>query len=69
MKRLNCVRRSKPLFGKGSFKVVEAVNGEIFDAISGRDATDQKALDRTLINLDGTPDKSRLGQTLFLGLA
>ena len=47
-------------FWERSFKAVEAVNGEIFDAISGRDATDQKALDRTLINLDGTPI-SRIG--------
>ena len=56
-------------FGKGVLKAVEAVNGEIFDAISGRDATDQKALDRTLINLDGTPDKSRLGANAILGVS
>ena len=55
--------------GKGVLKAVEAVNGEIFDAISGRDATDQKALDRTLINLDGTPDKSRLGANAILGVS
>ena len=47
--------------GKGVLKAVEAVNGEIFDAVSGRDATDQNGLDHTLISLDGTPDKSRLG--------
>ena len=45
-------------FGKGVLKAVEAVTGEIYDAISGSDATDQKALDRTLINLDGPSDKS-----------
>ena len=55
--------------GKGVLKAVEAVNGEIFDAISGRDATDQKALDQTLINLDGTPDKSRLGANAILGVS
>ena len=56
-------------FGKGVLKAVEAVNGEIFDAISGRDANEQKALDQTLINLDGTPDKSRLGANAILGVS
>ena len=56
-------------FGKGVLKAVEAVNGEIFDAISGRVATDQKALDRTLINLDGTSDKSRLGANAILAVS
>ena len=56
-------------FGKGVLKAIEAVNVEIFDAISGRDATEQKALDHTLINLDGTPDKSRLGANAILGVS
>ena len=55
--------------GKGVLKAVEAVNGEIFDAVSGRDATDQNGLDHTLISLDGTPDKSRLGANAILGVS
>src|SRR5262245_17154902 len=47
--------------GKGVLQAVAAVNGEIFDAISGRDAEDQLALDRAMIELDGTPNKARLG--------
>ncbi len=46
--------------GKGVKKALEAVNGEIFDALSGRDAEDQLALDRAMIELDGTPNKGRL---------
>ena len=49
--------------GKGVRKAVEAVNGEIFDALSGRDAASQLALDRAMIDLDGTPNKARLGAT------
>ena len=47
--------------GKGVLNAVEAVNGEIFDALSGMDAVDQEAIDRIMIDLDGSPDKSRLG--------
>ena len=47
--------------GKGVRQAVEAVNGEIYDAIGGREAEDQLALDKTLIELDGTPTKARLG--------
>src|SRR5919201_7007353 len=47
--------------GKGVMKAVANVNGEIADAVHGRDATDQARLDRALIELDGTPNKSRLG--------
>src|SRR4030042_701539 len=47
--------------GKGVLKAVEAVNGEIFDALSGMDAEDQRRLDDALIKLDGTPNKGRLG--------
>ncbi len=43
--------------GKGVHKAVDAVNGEIFDALSGFDAADQVALDRVLIALDGTPEQ------------
>src|SRR4029079_14926276 len=53
--------------GKGVLAAVEAVNGEITDAISGRDAIDQAGIDRTLIELDGTETKSRLGPNAILG--
>ena len=53
--------------GKGVRKAVDGVNGEIFDALSGFDAADQRALDRTLIELDGTPNKARLGANAILG--
>ena len=53
--------------GKGVAKAVAAVNGEIFDALSGRDVADQVGIDRTLIALDGTKDKGRLGANAILG--
>ncbi len=53
--------------GKGVRKAVDAVNGEIFDALSGREAEEQLHLDRTLVRLDGTPNKSRLGANALLG--
>jgi len=55
--------------GKGVRKAVEAVNGEIFDALSGRDVEDQLALDRAMIELDGTPNKGRLGANAILGVS
>jgi enolase len=55
--------------GKGVRRAVEAVNGEIFDALSGFDATAQAALDRALIALDGTPGKGRLGANAILGVS
>lgn len=55
--------------GKGVRDAVEAVNGEIFDALSGRDIEDQRALDLALIALDGTSDKSRLGANATLGVS
>src|SRR5438874_12756796 len=55
--------------GKGVLKAVDAVNGEIFDTLSGFDADDQIALDRTLIELDGTPNKARLGANAILGVS
>jgi enolase len=55
--------------GKGVRQAVDAVNGEIFDALSGRNAGEQLALDRTLIELDGTPNKSRLGANAILGVS
>jgi enolase len=55
--------------GKGVTKAVAAVNGEIFDAIAGMDAEEQIALDRAMIDLDGTPNKSRLGANAILGVS
>jgi len=55
--------------GKGVHKAVEAVNGEIFDAIGGMDAEAQVKLDETLIALDGTPNKGRLGANAILGVS
>jgi enolase len=53
--------------GKGVLKAVGNVNGEIADAILGADAGDQRGLDRILVDLDGTPTKSRLGANAILG--
>jgi enolase len=55
--------------GKGVLRAVEAVNGEIFDALSGMAAEDQIAIDHGLIELDGTPNKSRLGANAILGVS
>jgi enolase len=55
--------------GKGVRKAVDAVNGEIFDTLSGRDAEDQLGIDRTLLELDGTPNKGRLGANAILGVS
>jgi enolase len=55
--------------GKGVTQAVGNVNGEIAEAVAGLDATDQGALDRALIELDGTPNKSRLGANAILGVS
>src|SRR5262249_2717184 len=55
--------------GKGVLQAVDAVNGEIFDALSGTDAEDQRRLDNALIELDGTENKSRLGANAILGVS
>ena len=55
--------------GRGVRQAVEAANGEIFDALSGFDAEDQLAIDRVLVELDGTPNKSRLGANAILGVS
>ncbi len=55
--------------GKGVQKAVDAVNGEIFDAISGMDAEDQRRIDHALLALDGTRNKSRLGANAILGVS
>jgi enolase len=55
--------------GKGVRKAVDAVNGEIFDALSGMDAEAQAKIDETLIALDGSPNKGRLGANAILGVS
>ncbi len=55
--------------GKGVRKAVDAVNGEIFDTLSGLDADDQLAIDRMMIELDGTANKGRLGANAILGVS
>ena len=55
--------------GKGVLKAVAAVNGEIYDALSGAEAEDQLRLDKLMIELDGTPNKSRLGANAILGVS
>ena len=56
-------------FGKGVQKAIAAVNGEIFDALGGMEAEDQAKIDETLIALDGTPNKARLGANAILGVS
>ena len=55
--------------GKGVLLAVDAVNGEIFDALGGMDAADQRRIDAALIGLDGTANKSRLGANAILGVS
>ncbi|MEY2757493.1 MAG: enolase [Pseudomonadota bacterium] len=55
--------------GKGVLNAVSAVNDEIFPELLGMDATDQRAIDATLIALDGTANKSRLGANAILGVS
>ena len=55
--------------GKGVERAVEAVNGEIFEAIGGLDAENQIQIDKTMIELDGTSNKSRIGANAILGVS
>jgi enolase len=55
--------------GKGVTRAVDAVGGEIFEAIGGMDAEDQTLIDETMIALDGTPNKARLGANAILGVS
>src|SRR5580704_9522853 len=59
----------KRYLGKGVRSAVEAVDGEIFDALSGMDAEEQVKIDETMIALDGTPNKARLGANAILGVS
>ena len=55
--------------GKGVLKAVEAVNGELHAALAGLDASDQVKIDQAMIDLDGTPNKKRLGANAILGVS
>jgi enolase len=55
--------------GKGVRKAIDAVNGEIFEALTDRSVEDQVQIDQTLIELDGTPNKNRLGANAILGVS
>ena len=55
--------------GKGVLEAVAAVNGEIAEELVGYDATEQVGIDRTLIEMDGTPNKARLGANAILGVS
>jgi enolase len=59
----------KRYLGKGVRNAVEAVNSELFDALSGMDAEAQVKIDQTMIVLDGTPNKGRLGANAILGVS
>ncbi len=59
----------KRYLGKGVTKAVANVNGKIFSELEGRDALDQVGIDRTLIALDGTPNKAKLGANALLGVS
>jgi enolase len=55
--------------GKGVLKAIEAVNGELFDALSGIEGEAQARIDRMMCQLDGTPNKARLGANAILGVS
>ena len=55
--------------GKGVQKAIDAVNGDLFDALSGLDAEDQAAIDETMMVVDGTRNKGRLGANAILGVS
>ena len=59
----------KRYLGKGVTQAVDAVNGELFDALSGMEAEEQVVLDNTMIELDGTENKGRLGANAILGVS
>lgn len=55
--------------GKGVLGAVDSVNGELAEALIGEDATDQRGIDLLMIELDGTPNKARLGANAILGVS
>jgi|TARA_B110000914_G_scaffold121067_1_gene105687 enolase len=60
---------SQRYFGKGVLKAVENINGEISEALMGQDAIEQSFIDQTLIDLDGTSNKARLGANAILAVS
>ena len=69
-RRSSCATATRrAISARASRKAVDAVNGEIFEAIGGMEAEDQIHIDRTLIELDGTPNKGRLGANAILGVS
>ena len=60
---------AKRFLGKGVLQAVENVNGEISESVGGFDATDQRGLDQRMIELDGTPNKARLGANAILAVS
>ncbi len=70
MRRSSCATATNPAIGgKGVLKAIAAVETEILDAIGGMDAEEQIAIDNIMIDLDGTPNKSRLGANAILGVS
>jgi enolase len=59
----------KRYLGKGVLKAVENVNGEINKALAGADASEQRAIDKKMVELDGTPNKGRLGANAILAVS
>ena len=55
--------------GKGVLKAVESVNDELYNALTGMEADEQVVIDRTMIDLDGTPNKARIGANAILGVS
>ena len=68
-RRWSCATAARPTAARGFCTAVGHVNGEIAAAVKGRDAADQAGLDRALIALDGTENKSRLGANAILGVS
>ena len=69
-RRSSCATATKARYGgKGVLQAVQAVNGEIFDVLSGLDAEDQVMIDEAMIELDGSENKSRLGANAILGVS
>ncbi len=60
--------KDKRYHGKGVLKAVNNVNTEIKEALLGMDARDQRDIDNLMLELDGTPNKSRLGANAILGV-
>jgi enolase len=69
MRPWNCATAASRILGKGVTKAVDFVNTAIFDEIQGSMRSTRSGVDRALIELDGTPNKSRLGANAILGVS